>query len=101
MFADADQPPSIFGKVDIPDIVKPARRSKAIAIVKPEESADAEESDEDQEDSEGRIAASDDRHKRQRKRGDSGDQVPQFAEPTPLPPLPSFSKGPSPFRHQG
>ncbi|KAI6845538.1 hypothetical protein KC332_g9359 [Hortaea werneckii] len=100
-FADADQPPSIFGKVDIPDIVKPARRSKAVAIVKPEESADAEESEEDHEDSEGRIAASDERHKRQRKRGDSGDQVPQFAEPTPLPPLPSFSKGPSPFRHQG
>ncbi|KAI7365162.1 hypothetical protein KC354_g5100 [Hortaea werneckii] len=98
--AVADQPPSIFGKVDLPDIVKPARRSKAIAIVKPE-SANAEGSDEEQEDSEGRIAANDDRHKRQRKRGDSGDQVPQFAEPTPLPPLPSFSKGPSPFRHQG
>ncbi|TKA28717.1 hypothetical protein B0A50_03045 [Salinomyces thailandicus] len=76
-----DELPSIFGKVNIRDIVKPVRRSKAVAIVRPEE---ADESSEEHEDDEGRMMQSEDRLKRQRKRGDSGDHVPQFAEPTPI-----------------
>ena len=81
-----DQLPAIFGKVDIPDIVKPARRSKALPIVRPDESSRSAGSGTEFEDEEGRIAQSDDRLKRQRKTGDDGDEVPQFAEPTPMPP---------------
>ncbi|KAK6395237.1 hypothetical protein LTR65_000707 [Meristemomyces frigidus] len=81
-----DDLPSIFGKVNIPDIVKPVKKSKAVAIVRPDESArKSHDSGEEFEDDEGRIAQSDDRLKRQRHGGDDGDEVPQFAEPTPMP----------------
>lgn len=79
-----DKLPSIFGKVQIPDIVKPARRSKAIAIVRPEElksSASASE----HEDGEGRVAQGEAKRKQVRKVEDDGDDVPLFAEPTPIP----------------
>lgn len=71
-----DELPSIFGKLNIPSIVKPARRSKAVAIVRPDEAMDDSE---EHEDDEGRVAQSEDRLKRQRFRGDHGDDVPQFA----------------------
>jgi hypothetical protein len=80
-----EQPNSIFGKVEIPDIVKPARRSKALPIVRPVETPAKSASGTDVEDEEGRIAQSTDRQKRQRKIGDDGDEVPRFAEPTPIP----------------
>lgn len=80
-----EQQPSIFGKVEIPDIVKPARRSKAVAIVKPEDTSRKSGSGTEFEDEEGRIAQSEDRLKRQRKVDDDGDEVPRFAEPTPMP----------------
>jgi len=87
--AVVDELPSIFGKVSIPDIVKPARKSKAIAIVRPEEiAADSYGSSEEFEDEEGRPMQSDDRLKRQRKGGDDGDEVPRFAEPSSPPPMP-------------
>jgi len=75
--------PSIFGKIEISDFVKPARRSKAIVIRQPEEPSDSESASQSEvEDSEGRLAQSEDRWKRQRKAGGSGDEVPRFAEPT-------------------
>ncbi|GIZ40739.1 hypothetical protein CKM354_000406700 [Cercospora kikuchii] len=80
-----DELPKIFGKVDIPDIVKPARRSKAIAIVKPptpKASSDSEEPVDD----EGRIQQGN--AKRGRKMRDDGDQVPQFALPSDVPAFP-------------
>ncbi|KAK0783253.1 hypothetical protein LTR75_014166 [Friedmanniomyces endolithicus] len=86
-----DDLPSIFGKVNIPDIVKPVRRSKAIAIVPPEEPASKlAESSEEYEDEQGRTAQGDDRLKRQRHCGRDGDEVPRFAEPTPIPDAANF-----------
>ena len=82
--------PAIFGKVNIPDIVKPARRSKAVPIQAPTDSYRRSlGSGTEHEDEEGRIAQSDDRLKRQRKTGDDGNDIPQFAEPNPVPPSPS------------
>ncbi|KAK5134158.1 hypothetical protein LTR08_006933 [Meristemomyces frigidus] len=80
--------PSIFGKLEIPDIVKPTRKSKAIAIVRPDKNQDSVEEFEDEE---GRIAQSDDRLKRQRFRGGDRDEVPRFAEPTPMPDPTAFA----------
>ena len=80
---------SIFGKFSLPNIIKPSRRSKAVAIVPPEESKTVESAPE-YEDEEGRIAQGDAKRK-QRKTDDDGDEVPQFAEPPPavaLPPPP-------------
>lgn len=82
-----DELPTIFGKIDIPDIVKPARRSKAIAIVRPDESQNAG-SGTDFEDDEGRVAQGDAKRKQQRKIGNDGDQVPLFAEPSSAAALP-------------
>ncbi|TKA81464.1 hypothetical protein B0A55_02925 [Friedmanniomyces simplex] len=87
-----DDLPSIFGKVNIPDIVKPARRSKAVAIVPPEEPpSKLVESSEDYEDEEGRATQGDDRLKRQRFRGHDGNEVPRFADPTPMPDPANFA----------
>lgn len=81
-----DELPSIFGEVKIPDIVKPAKRSKAVEIKRPEESRKSiGGSGTEQEDSDGRVMQSEDRIKRHRANADDGDEVPQFAEPTPLP----------------
>lgn len=75
----------IFSKVAIPEIVKPVKKSAAVPIQPP-----AEVSGTDVEDSEGRVGRSDERQKRQRAfGGDDGDEVPQFAEPTPLPVVPT------------
>ncbi|EME49112.1 hypothetical protein DOTSEDRAFT_67990 [Dothistroma septosporum NZE10] len=81
-----DELPSIFGKVQIPDIVKPVRRSKAIAIVRPDENKSSESAS-DFEDDEGRVAQGEAKRKQMRKVDDDGDDVPRFAEPTPLPEL--------------
>ena len=88
--SSSDEKPKIFGKVELPDVVKPARRSKAVAIVNPEEEAPPSLSGTDVEDAEGRIGRSEDKQKRARGLGKGdGDEVPQFAEPTPVPVLPS------------
>lgn len=93
-----DELPSIFGKVNIPDIIKPAKNSKAVAIVRPNESnTKFLNSDDEFEDDEGRIAQSDDRLKRQRFGADDGDEVPKFAEPTPIPDPANFVPKASPL----
>lgn len=88
--------PAIFGKIEIPDIVKPARRSKAIPILRPDEQQSRKsvsDSATEYEDDEGRVAQGEAKRKQQRKTVDDGDDVPLFAEPTPIPvqsmPLPS------------
>ena len=91
-----NMPALIFGKVEIPDVIKPARRSKAVAIVRPEDDAPKSASASDVEDEGGRITQSDDRLKRQRKVGGDGDEVPRFAEPTPMPTAPEETLKPQP-----
>lgn len=78
----------IFGKVTIPEIVKPTKKSKAVPILQPSK-ANADSGTE-VEDDEGRLKRGDERQKRQRAFGGSdGDEVPQFAEPTPTPVVPT------------
>lgn len=80
-----DELPKIFGKVNIPDIVKPARRSKAIAIVRPPTPRTSSEEEELMDD-EGRVQQGN--AKRGRKMRGDGDDVPQFALPADLHSLP-------------
>ena len=78
-----DELQGIFSKVKIPDIPKPARRSKAVEIRRPEDvRRSLGGSVTEFEDENGRPLQSEDRFKRQRKFGDDGDEVPRFAEPT-------------------
>ena len=75
----------IFGDVNISanDIIKPATRSKAVAIVRPdtarESSPETVKEAEDREDAEGRPMQAEGREKRARKVRDDGDEVPKFA----------------------
>lgn len=72
----------IFGNVNISasDIVKPAKRSKAIPIVRPDATRQkTPEKEEEQEDESGRITQADGREKRARRGRDDGDDVPKFA----------------------
>ncbi|KAF2722648.1 hypothetical protein K431DRAFT_293283 [Polychaeton citri CBS 116435] len=75
----------IFGNVEISDMIKPAKKSKAVAIVKPKDDSPVAS---DAEDEDGRAMPSSERTKRTRQFGRDGDSVPQFAEPTPEPQLP-------------
>ncbi|KAG7004347.1 hypothetical protein G7Y79_00026g059310 [Physcia stellaris] len=79
----------IFGNIDYSEIIKPARKSKAIPIVKPEAFQSDSAADADgQEDESGRITQPEGRQKRLRRYEDDGDQVPLFATPPPAtPPL--------------
>jgi hypothetical protein len=82
----------IFGDVNLlaSDIVKPAVRSKAVAIVRPDisEQSTPEKAQEDREDEEGRPMQADGREKRARRGRDDGDEVPKFAlRPTLAPQL--------------
>ena len=70
--------PGIFGDAEIPDIVKPTAKSRAVEIRQPET---RRESESDREDSEGRIAQNEDRFKRLRGVAADADEVPRFAEP--------------------
>ncbi|KAF2472201.1 uncharacterized protein BDR25DRAFT_302954 [Lindgomyces ingoldianus] len=75
----------IFGNVSISatDIVKPAKRSKAIPIVRPDATRQkTPEEEEDKDDEFGRIMQADGREKRARHVHDGGDDVPQFALPS-------------------
>jgi hypothetical protein len=87
----------IFGDVNLSasDIVKPATRSKAVPIVRPDASRqstpEAEEEarqDEDREDESGRPMQADGREKRARRGRDDGDEVPKFALQPVLAPQP-------------
>lgn len=72
----------IFGNIEFSEVIKPAKKSKAIPIIKPSESETASEEDADgQEDESGRITQPEGRQKRMRRHDNDGDQVPLFASP--------------------
>ncbi|KAL1607717.1 hypothetical protein SLS60_002653 [Paraconiothyrium brasiliense] len=81
----SSNPSNIFGTVNITadDIIKPAKRSKAVPIVRPDETRqktpEKQPEEEEREDAEGRIASPGGREKRARRRRDDGDDVPRFA----------------------
>lgn len=76
----------IFGDINLSEIVKPARKSRAIPIIKPRDTQDGNDQDLDgQEDESGRITQADGRQKRMR-RGDGdgdgdSDQISLFVTP--------------------
>ena len=73
----------IFGNFNLADIVKPAKKSKAIAIIRPDDFRSGNgRDDEGQEDESGRITQADGRQKRLRRGESDGDQIPQFATPS-------------------
>ncbi|PSN73198.1 hypothetical protein BS50DRAFT_672143 [Corynespora cassiicola Philippines] len=84
----------IFGDVNIAesDIVKPAKRSKAIPIVRPDPARTpekaVEEQDENTEDVDGRITQAEGHQKRARRERSDGDDVPKFALQPILPSQP-------------
>jgi hypothetical protein len=81
----------IFGDVNLSanDIVKPASRSKAVPIVRPDLTEDqVTDKDEDREDEEGRPMQADGREKRARRGRADGDEVPKFALQPVLPSQP-------------
>lgn len=70
----------IFGEVHIPDVVKPVKKSKAVAIIRPISSHKNDTADQVEEDETGRPMQSTDRQKRAfRAAEDDGDSVPLFA----------------------
>ena len=72
----------IFGNIAFSEVIKPAKQSKAIPIVRPNKS-DSDNGDSDgQEDESGRITQPDGRLKRMRRHKDDGDQIPLFAVPS-------------------
>tara|TARA_R110002003_G_scaffold32_8_gene1967 strand:+ start:8895 stop:14465 length:5571 start_codon:yes stop_codon:yes gene_type:complete len=85
----------IFGNVNLSasDIIKPASRSKAVPIVRPDVTRqktpeNEPEPEEHQEDSAGRINLADGREKRARRERVDGDDVPKFALQPVLPSQP-------------
>ncbi|KAF2636968.1 hypothetical protein P280DRAFT_134714 [Massarina eburnea CBS 473.64] len=84
-------PSSIFGNVKIAesDIVKPAKRSKAIPIVRPDATRQKTPEKDEQEDEEGRPMQAEGREKRTRRGRDEGDDVPRFALHPILPSQPT------------
>ena len=72
----------IFGNINYSEVFKPAKNSRAIPIVKPEDSDSGGGADTDgQEDESGRITQPEGRHKRLRRHDHDGDQIPLFATP--------------------
>ena len=72
----------IFGNIEFSEVIKPAKQSKAIPIVRPNES-DSDSGDSDgQEDESGRITQPEGRQKRMRRHKNDGDQIPLFAVPS-------------------
>jgi len=84
----------IFGDVNISasDIIKPATRSKAVPIIRPntasDKTTDEENEGEEREDNAGRPIQSDGREKRARLDRTDGDEVPKFALQPVLPSQP-------------
>ncbi|MBE7180672.1 MAG: hypothetical protein INR71_05585, partial [Terriglobus roseus] len=83
--SDTDSAPDsgkkIFGNINFSDIVKPAKKSKAIPIVRPED-VQLPPDDEHIEDETGRLVQADGRQKRARQDRDDGGEVPRFAFPS-------------------
>ena len=79
----------IFGDIKFHEIIKPAKKSKALPIIRPGDSSeDCGKSVADmdgQEDESGRITQADGRQKRMRRDADDADQVPLFASPNKTP----------------
>lgn len=72
----------IFGDINLSEIVKPARKSRAIPIIKPGDTHEGTDQDPDgQEDESGRITQADGRQKRMRRGDGDSDQIPLFATP--------------------
>ena len=72
----------IFSNINLADIVKPAKKSRAIPIVRPKQHDKSYDQDSDgQEDESGRITQADGRQKRIRHHNDEGDKPPLFAYP--------------------
>lgn len=72
----------IFGDINLFGIVKPARKSRAIPIVKPRDTHEEDDQDPDgQEDESGRITQADGRKKRMRRGDDDTYQVSLFVTP--------------------
>ncbi|OAL50792.1 hypothetical protein IQ07DRAFT_611618 [Pyrenochaeta sp. DS3sAY3a] len=71
----------IFGDVNISasDIIKPASRSKAVPIVRPDSAREPTPEAEEREDESGRPMQADGREKRARRDRADGDEVPKFA----------------------
>lgn len=77
----------IFGDLKLSETVKPTKKSRAIPIMKPDEFVKDLDLDADgQEDESGRITQADGRQKRLRRGDDDSDQVPLFANQTPVSP---------------
>ena len=79
----------IFGDIKFHEVIKPAKKSRALPIIRPGDSSEdpgksAAETD-GQEDESGRITQADGRKKRMRRDTDDGDQVHQFASPNQTP----------------
>lgn len=86
----------IFADVNYSDIIKPAKKSRAIPIIRPKTPPENLEHDVDgQEDETGRITQPDGRQKRMRHNNDSGDEVPLFHE------IPSVSEKIDPLMTAG
>ena len=76
----------IFGDVQFSDVLKPAKKSKALPILAPKMNRNEENAKDDlQEDESGRLVRTDSRQKRARRTEDDGDQVPMFASPKGTP----------------
>ena len=79
----------IFGDIKFYEVIKPAKKSRALPIIRPGDSSEdpgksAAETD-GQEDESGRITQADGRQKRMRRDTDDGDQVHLFASPNQTP----------------
>ena len=79
----------IFGEIKFHEVIKPAKKSKAVSIVKPDNSLEDPDKYasglDGQEDESGRITQADGRQKRARRETPDGDQVPLFASPKQSP----------------
>lgn len=74
----------IFGQIDSSEVIKPAKKSRAIPIIKPDKPGFDSSADTDgQEDESGRITQPEGRQKRMRRYDDDEDQIPLFATPSP------------------
>lgn len=85
--------PTVFGDVIMPELTKPTRRSKAVAITQPRSSPVKEEPEVEDED--GRAAPSEDRQKRARVGQDDDNDVPLFAERPNSPTRASLEESPA------
>lgn len=101
----------IFGNINLSDVIKPVKKSRAIPIVRPKQNDRSNDQDSDgQEDESGRITQADGRQKRIRHDNGEGNQPPLFANPNsrmhssqelhqrPLSDITSIAKGDSTAR---